>query len=55
MRATTAKLARSWRRTTPLRVSGDPADPAGVLGGVDALIAEPHAEELWHCAKTSKG
>jgi hypothetical protein len=28
---------------------------AGVLGGVAALIAGPYAEELWRCAKTSKG
>jgi hypothetical protein len=28
---------------------------AGVLGGVAALIAAPYAEELWRCAKTSKG
>jgi hypothetical protein len=79
MRARAAELARSWRRTTPMRVSGDPADAesgetgdgawrlglrrrrlpsgylAGVLGGVAALIAGPYAEELWRCAKTSKG
>jgi hypothetical protein len=30
MRARTAELARSWRRTTPMRVSGDPADVESV-------------------------
>jgi hypothetical protein len=30
MRARTAELARSWRRTTPMRVSGDPAEVESV-------------------------
>jgi hypothetical protein len=45
--------ASVWRLRRRRRLPGDYL--AGVLGAVAALIAGPYAEELWRCAKTSKG
>jgi hypothetical protein len=40
----------SWRHTDSVRASANPAD----VESVTSLIAVPHAEELWRCARARK-